>query len=167
MKLSKHCGITAFIAFTQAISMIEAALAQAAVSFLITKAAGGAAQTLGSEGYKTALEKLKGFLNYKFAGRYAPEEVNTKPEALTSLISQEASKDEAFRRELERLVKTLEEIKKAQDGTTSYENVDSVTNVTADSISDSNVGNRDVVTGNKVGGSRNNVGGDYRGSTFR
>ena len=167
MKLSKRCGITDFIALTQAISMIEAALAQAAVSFLVTKAAGGAAQTLGSEGYKTALEKLKGFLNYKFAGKYTPEEVNANPEALTSLVSQEASKDEEFRRELERLVKTLEENRKTQDEAIFYENVDSVTNVGADSISDSNVGNRDVVTGNKVGGSRNNIGGDYRGSTFR
>lgn len=57
--------------------MIEAALAQATVDFLVTKAAEGAAQALGSDEYKTALEKLKGFFSYKFTGKQKLNQVQS------------------------------------------------------------------------------------------
>lgn len=147
--------------------MIEAALAQAAVGFLVTKVAEGAAQALGSDAYKTALEKLKGFFNYKFAGKQELIQAESNPNALVALITQEASQDSSFKNELEKLVKTLQETSNAQRNDVSYNNVDSIADIDIDSVSGSNVGGRDVIAGNSVSGGQNNIGGDYRGSTFR
>lgn len=148
--------------------MIEAALAQSAVSFLLAKAAEGGAQALGSDAYKTAIEKLKGFFSYKFAGRSELSEAQSNPTKLTALIAQEASKDAGFKSELENLVKTLQQLTNNSDSTdATYSNVDSIVNLEIDSASGSNVGGHDVLVGNQVSGSHNYVGGDHRGSSFR
>jgi hypothetical protein len=148
--------------------MIEAALAQAAVSFLVTKAVEGVAQTAGVDAYKAALEKLKGFFSYKFAGKKELSEVQDDPSALTSLVAEQAAKDSGFKGELEALVSTLQELI-AQTGhtDTSYTNVDTIANINVGSASGSNVSGRDAIVGNQISGGHNHIGGDQRGSTFR
>jgi len=148
--------------------MIEAALAQTAVGFLINKAAESAAQAVGSDAYKTAIEKLKGFFNYKFAGKAELNQAKAKPDMLVSLVAGEAAKDETFKAELEKLVKDLQELTdRSKDNGTEVSNVGSVANIDIDSVSDGTVAGRDVIGKNEVRGSQNYIGGDQRGSTFR
>ncbi|MEO0533739.1 MAG: hypothetical protein AAF215_07710 [Cyanobacteria bacterium P01_A01_bin.123] len=148
--------------------MIESVLARAAVGFLATKAAEGAAQTFGSEAYKTAIEKLKGFFSYKFAGKPELNQIQNHPDKLASLVAQEASKDSDFKIELEKLVTTLQNLVHGshQDGS-SYTNVDSVANIDIGSASNSSVAGKDVISKNQINGGQNYIGGDQRGGTFR
>ncbi|MEM9814799.1 MAG: hypothetical protein AAF827_00060 [Cyanobacteria bacterium P01_D01_bin.6] len=148
--------------------MIEAALAQAAVSFFATKVTEGAIQAFGGDAYKTAIERLKGFLNYKFAGRSELNEIQNNPDQLMSLIEAKASEDRAFKSELENLVETLQEFSSNVDSSgTSYTNVDSVTNLDVGSVTGSNVSGHDVIAGNRVNGGQNTFGGDHRRGMFR
>ena len=144
--------------------MIEASviqLAQAAVGFVAGKAIEGAMQTAGGEAYKSALERLKGFFSYKFAGRVKLEQMKQDPEALENLIVQEAQSDVSFREELANLVKQLQD-------SSSNSNSDSITNtgsVVGSSVSDSDVvGNnlQDIQVGNTQGSV--NIGGKTRDS---
>lgn len=148
--------------------MIEAAVVQSAVSFFIGKAVEGVAKDAGGDAYKTTLEKLKGFFSYKFAGKPELTQAKENPEGLVSLITEEASRDETFRSDLEKLVLILQELAdSSQSASTLYSNVDSVANLDIGSVSGGNVASRDVIAGNEVKGGQNSIGGDQRGSTFR
>jgi hypothetical protein len=148
--------------------MIEVALAQAAVGCLVTKATEGAVQTLGVDAYKAALEKLKGFFSYKFAGRSELNEVQTNPSSLTSLVAEQVANDTAFKNELENLVNALQKLSDGKNSTgTSYTNVDAIADIDINSVSGSNVAGRDAIAGNQLSGGQNHIGGDQRGSTFR
>jgi hypothetical protein len=148
--------------------MIETALAQAAVGFLVSKATESAAQAIGTDAYKTAIEKLKGFFSYKFAGKEELTQVENNPQSLTSLVTKEASKDASFRNELAQLVKSLQELSSCSEKTSiSYNNVGSVADIAGNSVTNGNVSGRDVIAENQISGNQNYVGGDQRGSTFR
>ncbi len=152
--------------------MLEVVLTQlagTAVNFLIPKMAEGAVQAIGSDAYKVALEKLKGFFSYKFAGKQELAQVENNPDGLVSLVTEEASRDTAFKNELEQLVKMLQDLDTNHlNSGTSYTDVGSVADINIDgSVSGSNLAGRDTLTGNNVSGDNNKVGGDYRGSTFR
>ena len=120
--------------------MSVALLAHTAVKLLLE----GAATKIGGDVYSTALERLKGFFAYKFGGRPELTQVKQNPEALATLVENEALQEEAFRQELEKLVNQIQEaIKKAPAGSTNYNNGDSVTNQDIGTISGINAG-RDI-----------------------
>jgi hypothetical protein len=148
--------------------VIEAALAQAAVGFLATKAAEGVAKELGADAYKSALAKLKGFFSYKFAGRTELDEVHNNPSSLIALVTEQAAHDTAFKSDLKNLVDTLQKLTgESGHESTTYAGVDSVVNIDIGSASGSNISGRDTISGNHLSGGQNYVGGDQRGSTFR
>jgi hypothetical protein len=53
-----------------------------------------------SDFYRNELEKLKGFLSYKFAGRTELTQIQKNPDTLKNLFLQEAMRDENFEEEL-------------------------------------------------------------------
>lgn len=141
------------------VSVIQ--LAQAAVGFVAGKAIEGALQTAGGEAYKSALERLKGFFSYKFAGRVQLEQMKQDPSAMENLIVQEAQSDMGFREELEALVKQLQD---SSSNRTSDSNTN-IGSVVDSSVSDSDVvGNslQDIQVGNTQGSV--NIGGKMRDS---
>lgn len=136
-------------------------LAQAAVNFFLGKAVEGALQTIGSDGYKAGVERLRGFFQYKFAGKPELAQASENPKALEALVENKATQDENFRKELEKLVAELQEAIKNASGTgTNYNNVGSITEQDIGSVSGVNAGH------NTVQGSQTNVGGDQT-NTFR
>lgn len=144
--------------------MIEASiiqLAQTAVGFIAGKAIEGALQTAGGETYKSALERLKGFFSYKFAGRARFEQMKQDPSAMENLIVQEAQSDVSFREELETLVRQLQDAFSNQNSGSST----NIGSVVGSSVSDSDVvGNnlQDIQVGNTQGSV--NIGGKMRDS---
>jgi hypothetical protein len=149
--------------------MIETALASAAVSFILTKAAEGAVQSVGSDVYKITIEKLKCLLGSKFMGQPEFDQVEQNQDGLIKLITDEIQKKPSFKTDLEELVNQLKSFSEPKNKEcSSYENVDSVVNteITGD-VSSSNISGRDSISGNTVSGNSNVIGGDQRGSTFR
>jgi hypothetical protein len=61
-------------------------LAQAAVNFFLGKAVEGALQTIGSDGYKAGVERLRGFFQYKFAGKPELAQASENPKRLRHLL---------------------------------------------------------------------------------
>lgn len=145
--------------------MIEAPLiqlAQTAVGFLAGKVVEGVLQTAGGEAYKNALERLKGFFSYKFAGREQLEQIKQNPSAMEILIAQEAQRDTKFREELEALVKQVQNTYEVIAPVQQNNNTASVVNST---VLDSDVvGNnlQDIHIGNTQGSV--NLGGKMRDS---
>lgn len=136
--------------------MSLAILAQAAVNFFLGKTIEGALTSIGTDAYKAASTRLKGFLTYKFADTTELEKAPENPQKFVALVEDKASKEEDFRQELEKLVNQIQEaIKTTPTATNTYSNVGDVSNQNIGSVSGSTVGGRDA-----VGRDQNNVGGN-------
>lgn len=133
------------------------ALALAAVNLILGKTVEGALTTIGSDTYKAALDRLKGFLTYRFAGRTELEQVEVNQKPLEDLIKERVSQEEFFRRELELLVSQVKEaIKKAPSTETSYSNVETAVNQNIGTVLRSTVAARDATVGDNIEGNQQN-----------
>jgi hypothetical protein len=142
--------------------MTELVLAQAAVNFFLGKAVEGAIQSLGSDAYKGGLERLRGFFQWKFAGKAELAQAAENPKALEALVEKKAGEEEDFKKELEKLVVELQEaIKNMPAAGTHYNNVGSIIDQNIGSFSGVNSGQ------NTVQGSQTNIGGSQTNSSFR
>ncbi|MCY6494329.1 hypothetical protein [Leptolyngbya sp. GGD] len=92
------------------LEIAAATLAQTAIGFLLGKAAEGALQTAGSDAYKTALQKLKGFFDYKFGDKQELANANSCPDALIKIVEQELKNDPRLAEDLGQLVAQLQQI---------------------------------------------------------
>ena len=90
--------------------LVGGILAKTAVDFLFPKVAEGALQTVGSDAYKSALKKLKGFFEYKFGDRPELDKGEANPEALTTLVTQSLESNEEMRKELAQLVTEIQKL---------------------------------------------------------
>ena len=88
--------------------LVGGILAKTAVDFLFPKVAEGALQAVGSDAYKGALKKLKGFFAYKFGDRPELDKGEANPEALTTLVTQSLESNEEMRRDLAQLVTEIQ-----------------------------------------------------------
>ncbi|NMG20332.1 hypothetical protein [Brasilonema bromeliae] len=137
-------------------------LAQLAVNFFLGKALEGALQSIGSDAYKASIERLRGFFQWKFAGKPELTQAIENPKALEALVEKKATEEEDFRKELEKLVAELQEaIKNTSASGTNYNNVGSITEQDIESVSGVNAGH------NTVTGHQTNVGGNQTNHNFR
>ena len=90
--------------------LVGGILAKTAVDFLFPKVAEGALQAVGSDAYKSALKKLKGFFEYKFGDRPELDKGEANPEALTTLVTQSLESNEEMRRDLAQLVTEIQKL---------------------------------------------------------
>lgn len=131
------------------------ALGLAAVNLILGKTVEGALTTIGTDAYKAALNRLKGFLTYKFAGRPELEQIEANPKPFEDLVEEQASQEEFFRRELESLINQVQEaIKNAPATGTSYSDVETAVTQNLGDISRSTVAGRDATVGDYIEGSQ-------------
>lgn len=129
------------------LEIAAAALAQSAVGFLLGKAAEGAVQAAGSDAYKIALQKLKGFFDYKFGDKQELSNANSCPDALIKIVEHEIKNDPRLAEDLSQLVAQLQQIRDEQltainqgsDGTAIVNSVISNSDLSDNSINASNL----------------------------
>lgn len=130
--------------------MIQVALAQAAVNFILGKTIDGALSAVGEDTYKAALGKLKGFLSWKFAGKPELEKVEQNPEPLVQVINETIDQQPNFKDELEALVNELQKsLSNSPEAEIFYNNVGSVGNFQGANISGGQAAGRDAIGGNQ------------------
>ena len=103
---------------------------------------------------------MRGFFQWKFAGKPELTQAVENPKALEALVEKKATEEEDFRKELEKLVVEVQEAIKNTSGT-NYNNVGSITEQNIESVSGVNAGH------NTVAGHQTNVGGNQTNHNFR
>lgn len=148
------------------LEIAAAALAQSAVGFLLGKVVDGALQEAGSDAYKTAMQKLKGFFNYKFGDKQELADAKANPDSLIKLVEQEVENDQRLREELSQLVVKLQQITGEQSPAISQGDKSTAvvnSSVTDSDFSDNSINASNLQASNFSGGI--NIG--NRGDSFR
>ena len=151
--------------------LVSGILAKTAVDFLFPKVAEGALQAVGSDAYKGALKKLKGFFAYKFGDRPEFDKGEADPEALTTLVTQSLESSEEMRKDLAQLVAEVQKLSAVDTQSSSQvmqgNEGSSVGAQNSGNIDQSRTsfGNVNVSTGNGKNSSNVNIG--NRGDSFQ
>jgi hypothetical protein len=125
-------------------------IAGEAVRFLCEQIAVGGLQKLGGDAFSKLLQKLKGLLDYKLAGKPELEQAQEQPEILEAVIVEEFRKDPSFYNNLQELVTQLREAEKERSDIN--QNTNNFGQM-GDVVAGDNVGG-DKFTGDKVGGDK-------------
>lgn len=126
-------------------------IASEAVRFFMEQIAVGGVQRLAGDAFANLLRKLKGLLDYKFAGRPELTQAHEQPEVLEAVIVEEVRKDPDFYNKLKEIVTQLRQAEENR----LLVNTNQSTNLSGVTQNTNNSGHMgDVVAGDKVAGDK-------------